>query len=276
MNNDFFDLIFNKYSNIYINNVNKKIYNINTIVYYLADELNSKISAKNVYEVDIHAAFPTICQHIFYNDKNFLNKLNNLSEKKEKNIFISTSLKDTGYLQQLNIISKMIITSCVLDANPEGCEIYELKKDGIIYSGNSITNSKIYEYYTSQLNFSIKEINYNEYIRYNKTSYYISDNEIIIKGVYKDRPKFIQESIYNYFFLNQLDSDLLNKIYSNNYFNIIRYNNLDEVFFKYYICNNNKYLNNDFKYDKIKNIKQCYNILPKNYLKLFVYPLLYN
>lgn len=65
-------------------------------------------------------------------------------------------------------------------------------------------------------------------------------------------------------------------VQSNNYFNIIRYNNLDEVFFKYYVCNNNKYLNNDFKYDKIKNIKQCYNILPKNYLKLFVYPLLYN
>lgn len=270
--NNIFEKIFKIYSKIKISSKNKDFYNLDKITYYYADEKQSKIVAKNVYEVDIHAAFPTICNLMFDKNDPFIIKLNSLTEKLDKNKHISITLKDTPYLKQLNYIAKMIISSCVMAANPEN-EIFELKKDGIVFVGDEIKQTEVYKYYTDELGFNIRETKYNIYIRYYKTSYYVTDNDVIIKGIYKDRPPFLKEQTNKILLENICDELELDKKYSNKYFNIIKYCNLDELFFRYYVCNQNKYLTSNFKYDKIKILKNC-DILPKNYLKLFIYPLM--
>lgn len=273
MDENFFDKVFNIYKKIKVSDKNKNFYRLDKIAYYAADENNGKLSAsKNIYEVDISSAFPTICNHIFSKSDPFIIKLNELTDKLSRNIFISTTLKDTGYLKQLNLISKMIISTCVMQANPDN-DIFELKKDGIVYSGDRIINTDAYEYYTEELGFKIKENKYNSYVRYNKTSYYVTDDDVIIKGVYKDRPQYLMDMIKKYYLEGELNTNELNQIYSNKYYEIIRFNKLNELFDKYYLCENNKYLTKGYRYSPFKTIFKC-EILPKNYLKMFLYPLL--
>ena len=127
--NNFFGDVFNIYSQVKVKKENKDFYNINTIVYYLADIEKSIVSAKNVTEIDIRSAFPTICRLLFNEEKEFINKLDELqADKLARNIFISTTLKGTEYLKQLNLIAKMVISSVLMDADPEA-KILECKKD---------------------------------------------------------------------------------------------------------------------------------------------------
>lgn len=283
-NSNFFNHIFNIYSKIKILKKNKNFFKLDTIYYYLADEINSSVQASNLYEIDIKSAFPSICQYLFENEKDFLDKLNNLKDKKlERNIFISTTLKNTEYLKQLNLISKMIISSILMDADLNA-NVFELKKDGILYSGQNIENRPLYNYFVNELNFNIHIKKIDIYYRFQKTSHYYQkdENQLVIKGVYKDRPDFLidilKQILSSSFMYNKNDEifDTLLKIYSKKYFKIIQINNLDEVFRKYYVCTNNKYLNNDFKYERIKMIHTINNIQPQNYLKLFIYPFLIN
>lgn len=272
MNSDFFQKIFKIYSNIKINKKNKEFYQLDNIVYYQADKANSRITAKNnIFEIDIHSAFPTICNHLFDKNNPFLIKLNSFKEKLERNIFISTTLKDTGYLKQLNYISKMVISSVLMDEQPDA-DILELKKDGIVYCGNSVIDGKLYNYFQNELGFNIRISEYNKYIRVDRTSYFVDDN-VTIKGIFKDRPDFLSTITNKILLSEDINFSELNKIYSNKYFEIIRENNLDEIFLKYYACDNKKYLTSRGKYDKIKAIYKC-DILPKEYLKIFIYPLL--
>lgn len=88
---NFFGDVFNVYSRIKIKKENQDFYKLNNIVYYLADSQKSTIQAKDVWEIDIRSAFPTICQFLFTEEKEFLAKLNELKDQKlERNIFIST------------------------------------------------------------------------------------------------------------------------------------------------------------------------------------------
>ena len=268
----FFKNVFKIYSSINIPKKNKDFYNLDKITYYYADVMNSKVVAKNVYEVDIHSAFPTLCNIMFDKNSEFIKKLNTLDEKIKKNIHISTTLKDTPYLKQLNYLSKMIISSCVMKANPEN-DIFELKKDGIVFLGDSIKNTDVYEYYTNKFGFVIRETKYDVYIRYNRTSHYVQNGNLIIKGVYKDRPKYIFDVCQKIFTGDTINKQELNKIYSNDYYRIIKLNNLDELFYKYYACDGSKYLSSNYKYEKLKAFRAI-NILPKNYIKLFIFPLM--
>lgn len=272
---NFFNHIFDIYSKISVPEKNKKFYKLDNIVYYLADIDNNNIYGKNIYEIDIKSAFPTICHFLFEKNDSFLIKLDSITEKLEKNIFIATTLKGTEKLKQLSYISKMIISSSLMDFDPEA-DIFELKKDGIIYSGKALTSGELYSYYTN-MGFTIKLTPYLKYTRYKKTSYFLGeDNKLIIKGIFKDRPDYLFAAAQNILidsnYINTIRDDL-NMIYSNNYFKIIKYNILDEIFIKYYLCGKSNFLNNQLRYEKIKNIITC-DLLPKNYLKLFIYPLL--
>ena len=272
VNDNFFKDIFKIYSNINVSKKNKEFYKLDKIAYYYADAINSKIVAKDVYEVDIHSAFPTLCNIMFDKNCEFIQKLNSMDEKIKKNIHISTTLKDTPYLKQLNYLSKMIISSCVMYANAEN-DVFELKKDGIVFCGDSIKNTKLYDFYTNYLGFVIRETKYDTYIRYNRTSHYVKGDELIIKGIYKDRPKYLFDVCQKIFSGDQIDRHELNKIYSNDYYSIIKQNNLDELFYKYYACDGSKYLSSKYKYEKIKSFRTN-DIIPKKYLKLFIYPLM--
>lgn len=272
--NNFFSEVFDLYSRIKVKKINRDFYNLSTIVYYLADVQKSIVSANNVYEIDIRSAFPTICRIMFDKEKEFIEKLDELQEDKlARNIFISTTLKETEYLKQLNLIAKMIISSILMDADPEANPL-ELKKDGIVYVGKRINSGSLYRYFTDK-GFIIRTTPYSKYIRYQRTSHYLSEEkELTIKGVFKDRPRFLSDLAAKILNKEEIDFDTINKIYSNIYFEIIRQNMLDEVFMKYYACDGKKYLNKDFRYDKLKTVTQIKNLSPKSYLKLFIYPLL--
>ena len=272
--NNFFSEVFNLYSQVKVKKENKDFYNLNTIVYYLADVQKSIVSANNVYEIDIKSAFPTICRIMFKEEKEFIEQLDKLQEDKlARNIFISTTLKETEYLKQLNLIAKMIISSVLMDADPEANPL-ELKKDGIVYAGKRIDGGSLYRYFTDK-GFTIRTIPYSRYIRYQRTSHYLSEEkELAIKGIFKDRPRFLSNLAAKILNKENIDFDSIDKIYSNIYFEIIRQNMLDEMFMKYYACDGRKYLNNQFRYDKLHTISQIKNLSPKSYLKLFIYPLL--
>ncbi len=272
--NNFFSEVFNLYSQIKVKKENRNFYNLNTIVYYLADIQRSIISANNVYEIDIRSAFPTICRIMFKEEKKFIDRLDELQEDKlARNIFISTTLKETEYLKQLNLIAKMIISSILMDADPEANPL-ELKKDGIVYVGKRIDGGSLYRYFTDK-GFTIRTTPYSKYIRYQRTSHYLSEEKTLtIKGVFKDRPQFLSDLATKILNKEEVDFDPVVKIYSNLYFEIIQQNMLDEVFMKYYACDGRKYLNNQFRYDKLHTISQIKNLSPKSYLKLFIYPLL--
>ena len=272
--NNFFGEVFNLYSRVKVKKENRDFYNLNTIVYYLADIEKSIISAKNVYEIDIKSAFPTICRILFEKERKFIDRLDELQEDKlARNIFISTTLKETEYLKQLNLIAKMIISSILMDADPEAKPL-ELKKDGIVYAGKRIDSGSLYRYFTDK-GFTIRTTPYSKYIRYQRTSHYLSgEKTLTIKGVFKDRPRFLSDLATKILSKEDVDFDTVDKIYSNLYFEIVQQNMLDEVFMKYYACDGRKYLNKQFRYDKLGPITQIKNLSPKSYLKLFIYPLL--
>ena len=172
--NDFFSEVFNLYSRVKVKKENRDFYNLNTITYYLADINKTIISANDVYEIDIRSAFPTICRIMFKDEKKFINRLDELQDDKlARNIFISTTLKETEYLKQLNLIAKMIISSILMDADSEANPL-ELKKDGIVYVGNRIDGGSLYRYFTDK-GFTIRTIPYRKYIRYQRTSHYLSE-----------------------------------------------------------------------------------------------------
>ena len=271
---NFLTEVFQDFSNVSIRKENKDFYKIDTLVYYLADKEKSIIRANDIIEVDIRSAFPTICGFLFSEEKEFLSRLDDLKDKKlERNIFISTTLKGTEHLKQLNLISKMIISAVVMDADP-AAKILELKKDGISYVGKDISRGKLFKKYT-QMGFQIRRTPFKKYIRYQRTSYFLDENdEMTIKGVFKDRPPLILETTEKILREDQIEPSFLNKIYSGKFFEIIRRNALDELFSQYYLCEGNKYLTDQFRYERVKYIPKMTNLRPKNYLKLFVYPLL--
>ena len=272
--NSFFSEVFDLYSRVKVKKENKEFYNLNTIVYYLADIEKSMISMNDVYEIDIKSAFPSICRIMFKEEKEFIERLDELQDDKlARNIFISTTLKETEYLKQLNLIAKMVISSILMDADPEA-KIFELKKDGIVYAGNPVNSGTLYKHFTNQ-GFTIRTTPYRKYIRYQRTSHYLSEEKTItVKGIFRDRPPFLSKLAERVLNEEEIDWDFVDKIYSNKYFEIVRQNVLDEVFSKYYRCDGGKYLNNQFRYDKIRTIAGIKNLSPKSYLKLFIYPLL--
>ena len=271
-NTKFFEKIFDLFSSVKVPDYAKDVYELNQLVYYHADKTNTaiKIINKPIYEVDIKSAFPTICHQLFPAESDFIQKLDSFDDKLAKNIHISTTLKDTGYLQQLNLISKMVICSVVFDSDPSAL-ILELKKDGVIYIGEPLNhNKKLYKTYINDYNFTIKENKYQKYIRYARTSIFQDDN-ITIKGIFKDRPPFLMEQLRLILSDMEYDKNLL-KYYSSKYWEIIRLNNLDELFLNFYNCES-KYLLPNFRYNSIKKIEDC-NINPITYLKLFIFPIL--
>ena len=276
INNDFFNLVLNKYSNIKVKKEYKIFYDLTKLVYYKADEEQNLIHAENIREIDIQSAYVTICRIMFQDNKEFLDKLNELeSNKLERNKFIAISLKGTPELQKIAYICKMIVSSIIMEINKEPI-IFELKKDSVSFLGENqnLENSKLYQFYKDNYNFNFHINKYKQYVRYNKTSYFLDYNDnLIIKGNYKIRPPILTNAAKNILMKHEINFDLLNMIYSKQYFNILKQENLVNTFQKYYV-NDNKYLTNLFKYNHYIELGYINNIFPKNYLKLFIYPLL--
>lgn len=260
------------------------------LAWYFADNtdqfvfVNGILENRKLIEIDIKSAFPTIC-NAYLGDiyPEFIKTLNSFEDKKQKNIFIATSLKKTPYLKQLHLLSKLIILGYIFDRSNDDILLLELKKDGCTILTNYDTydelvyntNSGSFVSFIHECNFEFKIDDYLKYLRSNKTSVFLKevDNnyKIIRKGIYKYIPPYIEEQIMKLLTDDVIDVDNLNKIYSLKYYNIVRTNNLIELFEKYYVCSNKTLLNQNLKYEKIKLNN---NIAPRNYLEIFLFPVL--
>jgi len=279
----FFDTLLQLYSNINFPNQYTELSKIDrAISWYYGDSTEqyvtlSKTKNNNIIEIDISQAFPTICRCIFKPDDDFIINMNKIQDKKTRNIFISTSLVNTEYLRILNIICKMIIMGVLFEF--EDVILMELKKDGAIISCNDETLVKLLNIHKSQSNkfskmliennFHFHFIEYDKYIRSNRTSYFWSDNELKIKGMFKHVPKKLMEIQKNILEEVSVDYQKLIHIYSERYFKIVTINNLTQILKDYYLCNNNRYLTDTNKY-----MVKTDMINPRNYIKTFLFPII--
>lgn len=288
---NFYSELFLNYSSIEFPHVYENLSKIDTnIQWYLSDKEQklifiSKEKNKYIIDIDLSAAFLTICNNIFEKCE-FLDDLNKIVDKKERNIFIALNLKahDTSLLPIFNTICKMIIFGLIFDTKDKNEKneilILELKKDGCLISVNTDTYyrlthlSESTQPFTSFIikhNFKYHIKEFDKYLRSNRTSYYLSQN-LEIKGIYKYLPPNLLEIVEHIFLTNSIDNidfDGLNKIYSTNYFKICMFNNLTNILSKWYICSNEKLLNKNLEYVSFsKNI----DINPFNYIQTFLYP----
>lgn len=256
------------------------------ISWYLADSNDYIVTAKqkkNTYilDVDIKSAFTTICNNLFSKDSEFVQEMNQIEDKKARNIFIATNLKGE-HLKILNRICKIIIFGITFDTtndqDKEDISILELKKDGILITCNENTFKRLQslndfgENYTKILinkGFQFHTTLYQKYVRSNRTSLFLADETIQIKGNYKYFPKQTKQIVQQVLLERHSNLMKLNKMYSEEVWNIVKQSSLRETLENYYVCENGKIVNRDGKYEKISiNTK----IDPRLYLKLFVYP----
>lgn len=281
---DFFNELLELYSQIDFPDEYKELSKIDkAISWYLADSTNQYITATksnklNILELDIKNAFTTICNVWFDPESDFIKELNKLQEKKSRNIFIATNLKNTEYLKQLNMICKMIIMGILCESGT--IQLLELKKDGAIIVCDSETTQKLQNLADNNSNFiqfilnnqfQIKVNEYETYIRCNKTSHFWNGSELETKGTYKYAPQKLIEIQRKILCRENIDHERLLQIFSKTYFDIVIINNLNEVLKEYFLCNNKKYLGSDGKY--VDNLKNTI-IDPRRYLKTFIYPII--
>ena len=306
---DFFKQLFTLYSNIDFPPNMEDLSQIDkNIAFYLADKDDQYVSSRhttnlNIVELDIKSAFPTICRNLFGVESPFVQKMDSFKDKRERLIFIATTLKDTGkdYLNQLNLICKMTVLGIVIELlTNDSVLVLELKKDGILFTCNHESLEKLntflplvnkekfvntdylnaYANYPfvkylidTGFNFHLEE--YQTYYRCNKTSVYLdkAGEELTIKGKYKYIPKKIESIILQILTLKEVNFDKIQKVYSKSYFNICKKNGLNEIINNYYICPDNKNTIIDPTGNYIK-MKPVIDIDPHIYLRLFVFPAL--
>lgn len=281
----FFEDLLKEYSKIKFPEQYSEVSKVDkAISWYLADTANQFITVSrnqniNIVELDIKQAFTTICRCLFEPDNEFIIQMNQIEDKKSRNIYIATSLVNTEYLRLLNIISKVVVIGSLFEIGD--ITLLELKKDGATVSCDDITLSKLininetsdnrdFNKLLHKNNFIFHVTEHEKYIRSNRTSYFWDGKELIIKGTYKHIPlklialqkQLIQDGSY--------DQKEILKIYSRSYFEICKVNHLNEILNNYYICGNKRYLAADGKYV----VKLIDNIDPRNYLKTFLYPII--
>ncbi len=269
------------------------------IAYYLADSEDQYVCSRQtnenrIIELDIKSAFPTICRKLFGLESDFVKKMDSITEKKGRLIYIATTLKEAGdYLTQLNIICKMVILGLLFELiADDNFLVYELKKDGLLMScqpnsleilQNSISavnspNSSIIDDednypFTTFINRSLFNFHLTPFINYyrsNKTSIFTTESsEIIVKGKYKYVPTKLREQILKINCLEEYDRDHLIKVYSSTYFKICRDNGLTQVLNDYYIGDNDCVINMKGHYVKLNHKLE---LDPHMYLRLFVFP----
>lgn len=266
------------------------------ITYYLADDGDQFVSARYdnnnvIAELDIKSAFPTICRNLFGLESEFVKKMDSITEKRGRLIYIATTLKEAGdYLSQLNIMCKAIVLGIIFELY-ENVIILELKKDGILFTCNNEELEQIKDFLpiidldrlinknkdlpfinfliTSKFNFHLTE--YKTYYRTNKTSVFHQgpDKDIEIKGKYKYMPKIMNQLIKKILQYEKIDLDQFIEIYSSAYFKICQKNGLTELLDMYYICDNDCILDRTGNYMKYTHML---DIDPTIYLRTFIFP----
>lgn len=281
INPDFYNKLLEIYFTLKIPFKYEKLSKIgNKITWYLADDENLFVSAinsnnKNIIEIDIKSDYPSICNCIFDPQSEFIKTMNNIQNKEKKNIFISTTL-ESNQLRYLALISKLIIFGIVIECTND-IILFEIKKDSCLLLCdnntvnvfNNINSSKLpFTKFIIDNNFKFNINRYNIYYRINKTSTFIdNENNLIIKGTYKHVPEFILNQLKDILINNIINKNVLLKIYSYKFLNILLKNHINDFIKYYYMCSNKKILSSMCLYNHNNN-----DIDPYSYLKLFIYP----
>ena len=300
MKTNFFERLIKLYSKIKFPPSVKDISKIDgPISWYMADDVHQLVSVKSengfgLLELDLSSAYPTICKCVYGENDPFVKDIYKIKDKLERNIFIATTLKETDDLRRLNNICKIIIMGVVYE-NAENTTLLELKKDGCIVLCNikdwneltfvcnstqsdlsrtaSLFDKNEFQNFILENGFRIHYSIYDSYYRTNKTTFILeSDWKLVVKGQYKHIPKKLKEIIKKIITLDKIDLDEIKKIYSNKYFKIAVNNNLDDILYQYYICDDNgKIISSDGRYINMADMSL---VDPQNYLKIFIYPFL--
>ena len=271
------------------------------IAYYLADKDDQFISARQggnnrIVELDIKSAFPTICRNLFGEESDFVKKMDSFEKKREKLIYIATTLKEAGdYLVQLNIMCKMTVLGTITELLPDdNFLILELKKDGILFNCTEESLERLktlmpidniqrlvnldydktyhllpFNKYLIDTGFTFHLTEYLMYYRANRTSVFFNQDELTIKGRYKYMPKRMKEIILKISGLLYENIGELKEIYSANYLKVCQYNGLTEILDDYFICDNDCVINSEGNYVKYNHTVE---IDPMVYLLIFIYP----
>lgn len=251
--------------------------------YFESDEIKSNIYINDLIELDIKAAFPTICKFYFGEDHPFVKNIFNITEKKKRNIYIATTLTEQtkidkkNYLQELNLWCKILIIGYIY-VWYDNIAIVEYKKDGLLFKGNQKTKisslGKIFDDFIERQHVVFHKTLISQYMRINKTSFFNIGGNLKIKGLYKTLPKYIIDYILPLLFINGkiYDYKTLYKIkekYSYNYSQILIKSGLIELVNDYYKFSNNMFLTYNGK--MVTNINQLHC---QSYLTYLIYPIL--
>lgn len=249
--------------------------------FYYADYNKTDIIIKDVISIDIKSAFPTICSILFGKDHDFVKGIYSRTDKKQRNIFISTTLTDwsnkTGYkyLDDITLLSKALIFSYVF-THFNNIQILEYIKDGMIIYGNknydfTEDQNKFIEF-EKQNSLICHEDSVNIYMRMNKTTISALPGNMKIKGIYNGMPLAIYQIIEKFFSGMIYHEELLStiqKFYSTKYFNIIYHGGIKDYIDYLYKFDSDKYLNDNGEFTS-----SLSQINPKSYLYKIIYPIL--
>lgn len=286
---EFLTNLLTKYSELNIPSQFEHISKIDSnISWYLADQNKQLITiksdnSKNIIELDIVSAFPTICHLLYDKDSEFIKVLDNIKNKKERNIHIATTLSSKE-LQRLNYICKCVIMGTFLsNCNPDEDIILEIKKDGLIIAccnetlfniTNMDSNPNPFTNFVVENGFKFHINQIYKYIRTNRTSWILNnDFKYNIKGLYKYLPKYLEKIVEHILFenLNKIDFNKLKEIYSKRFCKILLVNNIMKLIKLYYICKEDSILDTNRMYVKFTRNR---TLDPIVYLQTFVFPIL--
>ena len=251
--------------------------------YFEADVIKSNIHTTDLVELDITAAFPTICKFYFGKDHPFVKNIFKIIEKKKRNIYIATTLTEQtkidnkNYLQELNLWCKILILGYVYSWYDE-IAIIEYKKDGLLFKGNqkikTLSVGEVFNNFIERQNVVFHKTLVSDYMRINKTSFFNISGNLKIKGLYKTLPTYIIEYVLPLLFINGkiYDHESLYEIkekYSYIYSQILIRSGLVELIEKYYKFSNGMFLNYNGKMTSDINQLHC-----QSYLTYIIYPIL--
>jgi len=180
-----------------INSINSKF------SYYLADELDVNIKCNSpIIYYDIASAFPSILNLLLEGKDDFkwyLDGISALSNDKIKRlIFISTNAPKIkpNLLQELNSVAKIVVFSKVYNLYGN-VQILEYKKDSLLVKADPLPSpryNKVENILRKYFKFH-NEIDIDAYYRFDRTSIYVRGENVEVKGILKNMPPFIVNSI---------------------------------------------------------------------------------
>lgn len=153
---------------------------------------DTNLITTDLHYFDIESAGPSLVKLMY---PHVYKHLENVQDKIERSKIISTTLTSDQY-RQLNIAMKMLVLLYAI-SQYEITEVYELKKDSILFKGEP--RVPLAEIIAVCNSFRFHRATYKFYAYINNTSYYYSSDGVTVKGKYKYVPVYARNVLRNWF-----------------------------------------------------------------------------